>query len=220
MAICLAVLGILALVFAVFAGTSSATNSGVPIDPNNAGPDTVLAQAAGVDIYTPIRPANLTGIGYHPDGQSLTEMVPRGKNLSSNVILSLFNGGSTPENIQYHVMDAAGRAGFNTGAMDVGAEAKTSVYAPVTGTITSVRPDPMLQGANVIEIKASDNPKLRVSISLVKDISKGIGPEKPVTAGMTELGSVADSAEVLKPQLSEVTKDSGNHVTISSTKIG
>lgn len=220
MAICLVILGILALVFAVFAGTSSAANSGVPIDPNNAGPDTVLAQAAGVDIYTPIRPANLSGIGYHPDGQSLVEMAPRGKNLSSNVIFSLFSGGSTPENIQYHVMAAAGREGFRTGAMDVGAEAKTPVYAPVTGTITSVRPDPMVQGANVIEIKPSDNSNLRVSISLVKDISKGIGPEKPVTAGMTELGSVADSAEVLKPQLSEVTKDAGNHVTVSTTKIG
>jgi hypothetical protein len=39
-----------------------------------------------------------------------------------------------------------------------------------------------------------------------------------VTAGMTELGSVADSAKVLKPQLAYYTSDAGNHVTVSASK--
>lgn len=220
LAVCLFVLGVLALVVAVFAGTSGAADRAVPIDPNNAGPDTVLAEVAGLDISTPIRPANLTGLGYHPEGDSLMEMAPRGRNLSSNALFNLFSGGSTPENIQYHMMDSAGRPGFRTGAMDVGAEAGTTVYAPVTGVVTAIRPDPMLQGANIVEIKTSEDSDVRVSVSLVRDISEGIGPDKPVTAGMTELGEVADSSAVLTPQLSEITDDAGNHVTISATRVG
>src|SRR5215218_5119662 len=86
MAVALLVLGAVALVFAVFAQTkaSDTAERSVPIDPNNAGPDTVLAEAAGVSISTPIRPASLTGLGYHPEGESLAAMKPRGKNLSAN----------------------------------------------------------------------------------------------------------------------------------------
>src|SRR5215207_4407728 len=165
MAVALLVLGAVALVFAVFVQTkaSDTAERSVPIDPNNAGPDTVLAEAAGVDVSPPIRPANLTGLGYHPEGESLATMKPRGKNLSANVLLGLFSRGETPEQIHYYVMDAAGRGGPRTGAVDVGAATGTTVYAPVAGTITAIRPDPMVQNANVIEIKPDANPDIRVA---------------------------------------------------------
>src|SRR5215218_9848587 len=151
MAVALLVLGVVALVFAVFVQTkaSDTAERSVPIDPNNAGPDTVLAGAAGVDVSTPIRPANLTGLGYHPEGESLATMEPRGKNLSANAVLGLFSRGETPEQIHYYVMDAAGREGPQTGALDVGATTGTTVYAPVTGTVTAIRPDPMVEKASV-----------------------------------------------------------------------
>lgn len=220
MAVSVLVLGLLALVFAVFVQTPEATGRSLPINPNNAAPDTILAEAAAIDISTPIRPANLTGLGYHPEGESLIEMTPRGKNLSANPLLSLFAGGSTPENIQYYVMDRADRNGPITGALDVGAESDARVYAPVTGTITAIRPDPTVEDANVVEIKPESNPDVRVSVSLVRDISRDIGPDTPVAAGMTELGRVANSAEVLNPQLSSYTNDSGNHVTLTVSRIG
>src|SRR5919112_976206 len=122
MAISLLVLGAVALVVAVFVQTRAADTAerAVPIDPNNAGPDAVLAETAGVEISTPIRPASLTGLGYHPEGETLVEMSPRGRNLSANPILGLFTGGSTPEDIRYHLMDPAERPGQRTGALDVG----------------------------------------------------------------------------------------------------
>ena len=54
MAALLLALGAVALIFAVFVQTtaSDTTDTAVPIDPNNAGPDTVLAEAAGVGIST------------------------------------------------------------------------------------------------------------------------------------------------------------------------
>ena len=221
MAVSLLVLGAVALVFAVFVQTKTADTAerAVPIDPNNAGPDTVLAEAAGVSISTPIRPASLTGIGYHPEGVSLAAMEPRGKNLSANAFVGLFSRGETPERIHYYVMDAAGRDGPQTGALDVGATTGTTVYAPVTGTVTAIRPDPMVQNANIIEIKPDANPDLRVSVALVRSDGEA-GVNDYVTAGTTELGTVADSAEVLDPQLSSYTTDAGNHVTVSVSKTG
>src|SRR5215212_4314558 len=211
MAVSLLVLGAVALVVAVFVQTKAADTAAraVPIDPNNAGPATVLAEAAGVGISTPIRPVSLTGIGYHPEGE----------NLSANVVLGLLSGGETPEKINYYVMDAAGRGGPQTGAVDVGATTGTTVHTPVSGTVTAIRPDPMVQNANVIEIKPAANPDVRVSVALVRSDGEA-GVNDDVKAGKTELGTVADSAEVLDPQLSSYTADAGNHVTITVSESG
>jgi len=219
MAVALLVLGATALVFAVFVQTkaSDTAERAVPIDPNNAGPDTVLAEAAEVSISTPIRPASLSGLGYHPEGESLATMKPRGKNLSANAFLGLLSKGETPEQIHYYVMDAAGREGPQTGALDVGATTGTTVYTPVTGTVTAIRPDPMVENANVVEIKPDANLNVRVNVSLVRSDGDA-GVNDYVTAGITELGTVTDSAEVLEPQLSSYTTDPGNHVTVSVSK--
>jgi hypothetical protein len=93
------------------------------------------------------------------------------------------------------------------------------VYAPVTGMVTAIRPDPMVQGANVVEIKPDANPNVRVAVSLVRTGEGSAGVTTHVTAGMTELGTVADSADVLDPQLSSYTSEAGNHVTISVPKV-
>ena len=218
-AVSVILLGVLALVLAASAQVPGATERALPIDPENAGPDVVLAQAAGIYISSPIRPEVLTGLGYHPEGESLVEMSPRGRNLSGNPLLRLFASDSTPEKIQYYLMDYADRRGARTGALDVGAEAGTPVYAPVTGTVVAIRPDPVLrESASVVEIKPVDGANVRVLVSLVQEIDSGVGPKSPVTAGMTELGSVADSAKVLKPPLADHTSDAGNHVTVSVTK--
>ncbi len=222
MSIGLAVLAAAALVFALLAPTtaSSVEERAVPIDPGNADHSAVLAKVGGVDISTPIRPAALTGLGYHPEGESLLEMEPRGDNLSVNPLFSLLPGGSTQESIQYHIMDSADREGPKTGALDVGAPTETTVHSPVTGTITSIRPDPAVGDANIVEIQSADNPDLRVAVSLVESGEDSAGVKSPVTAGETELGIVADSAEVLDPQLSTYTGEAGNHVTISVSDIG
>ena len=227
LAVSVFLLGVLALVFVAFAQTSGAGGESFPIDPNNAGPDAVLAEVAGVGISSPIRPEDVTGLGYHPEGESLVEMSPRGKNLSGNPLLGLFANDSGPEKIQYHLMDPARRQGPQTGALDVGAEAGATVYAPVTGTVTAIRPDPALQeDASVVEIKPienpnvnpADNPDVRISVSLVQGITSDLGPKSPVTAGITQLGSVADSAGVVRPQLADYVSETGNHVTVSATR--
>ena len=212
-------LGVLALVFAAFVQTSGAREETFPIDPNNAGPGVVLAEVGEVGVSSPVRPEDIAGLGYHPEGESLAKMSPRGNNLSGNPLRRLFANDSSPERIQYHLMDPAKRQGPRTGALDVGAEAGTAVYAPVTGTVTAIRPDPVLQeAASVVEIKSIDNPDLRFTVSLVQDITSEVGPKSPVTAGITQLGSVANSADVLRPQLADYISDPGDHVTVSASQ--
>jgi hypothetical protein len=85
--------------------------------------------------------------------------------------------------------------------------------------VTAIRPDPALQeDASVVEIKPIENPDVRISVSLVQDISSEVGPKSPMTAGITQLGSVADSAGVLRPQLADYVSETGNHVTVSATR--
>lgn len=191
-----------------------------PINPKTAAPDTVLASVGNINISTPIHPAKLSGLGYHSDGGDLLGMQPRGRNLSMNPVLGIIFGGSTKEGIQYYKMDSAGRSGPQTGALDVGAKAGTSVYSPVNGVISAIRPDPLIENADVVEIQPSKNPNVRVAVSLVGRINEGVGVDDPVMAGKTKLGKVADSAAILKTQLSSYIPGAGNHVTVSVYRIG
>jgi hypothetical protein len=222
LAVSLLLLGLLAVVLAlILSGGREGGGRGLPIDPQSARPDAVLAEVSGVALSTPIRPQDLTGLGYHPEGESLLALSPRGRNLSGTGLLGLFGVGSTPEKIEYRLMDPADRPGPRTGALDVGAEAGATVYSPVDGYVTAIRPDPVLpEGANIVEIRPADNPDLRVSVSLVREIREGISPKTPVEGGTTELGTVADSARVLKPQLAAEVPGSrsGNHVTLSVSR--
>ena len=215
MAAALVCLGILTFVLVTSVLGPVAGEHQSAIDAGAAKPDVVLAQAGGLRVSTPIHPADITGLGYHPDGDSLIGMTPQGRNLSSNPISRLFAAGSNPADIRYYVMDPAGRPGPATGALDVEAKAGTVAYAPVTGVITAIRPDPMLPNASVIEIKPAANPNLRVYVSLVRKIDSDVGVYSSVTAGKTALGSVTDSAKFLHPQLSSYTGSPGNHVTVS-----
>lgn len=215
-----ALLAVVALFVAVLVQSPGAADSPLPINPNEAEPDVVVAETESLEISTPIRPADLNGLGYHPEGEGVVELQPRGKNLSANLLLGMFSGAPNPADIRYHVMDREQREGSITGALDVGAEAGARVYAPVTGVVTAVRPDPTMQNANVVEIKPAEAPNTRVYVSLLQDVSSDIGPDAQTVAGITDLGSVADLTSTLKPQLAEYTKGSGNHVTVSVLEAG
>ncbi len=210
------VLGILVLVFAAFTQASVVESDPLPIDPNSASPATVLATVSEVRISPPIRPVSLSAIAYHPGGDSLLKLEPRGKNLSNGLLPNFPGVSSTPEKIGYRIMDSAGRQGPKTGALDVGADAGILVYAPVTGVVTDIRPDPAVQDADIVEIKPDKDPDLRILVSPVGEISNDVAPRTPVTAGMTEVGRVTNAAGTRKPQLASYTEGPGNHVTVSA----
>ncbi|MGI8650019.1 MAG: hypothetical protein ACR2KW_06520 [Rubrobacter sp.] len=213
----LLVFGALIALLLIF-GPAGNDDAGAAISPD-AAPNTVLAESAGAPLMTPIRPEALNGLGYHAEGEGFSEMTPRGRNLGS-VFSVLPLVGSTPENLGYFVMDSAGRGGPNTGAVDVGAKAGAEVFSPVTGLVTGIRPDPKIRGASVVEIQPTENPDLRVYVTLVVSEDGSAGVKAPVEAGETSLGTVANSANVLEPQLAEYTEEDGNHVTVFTSNVG
>ena len=209
------ILGILVLIFAAFTQTSGVESNPLPIDPNSASPATVLATVSEVQISPPIRPVSLNAIAYHPGGEDLLKLEPRGKNLSNGLLPNIPGVGSTPEKINYQIMDPAGRSGPKTGAVDAGADAGTPVYAPVAGVVTDIRPDPAVQGADIVEIKPEKDSNFRVRVSPVRDISGGVAPRAPVTAGMTEIGRVADSRRDPQAATRLLHQRVRKHVTVS-----
>ena len=70
LAVCAVVLGVLALVTAAFAQGSGTGDQSLPIDPNGAGPDVVLADVAGLSLLSPGKAQEPTGLGFHPEGES------------------------------------------------------------------------------------------------------------------------------------------------------
>jgi len=72
--------------------------------------------------------------------------------------------------------------------------------------------------ATVVEIGPAETPDTRFSFPLVGNKDSEVVPQSPVTAGITEVGEVADSARVLKPQLAAYTSDAGNHVSMSASQ--
>jgi hypothetical protein len=99
--ILLALLGILFLVLALLLPRVAigARDHEIPLDPNSVGPDEELAEVAGVNVSSPIHPTHVRGLGYHPDGEDLLGMSPRGKELSRNRLGRLFEDATAPEKI-------------------------------------------------------------------------------------------------------------------------
>ena len=108
-----------------------------------------------------------------------------------------------------------GGEGSRTGALDVGAPAGTAVYAPVTGTVVSIR-DLVLGGKRYghrIDIVPSEAPSVVVSLTRLRaDPALTVG--SPVTKDTSKIGVVLDLSRVEKQALAGVTHDPGNHVTL------
>lgn len=215
----LTVASAIAVALFVLAPSYSSDEDASPISAG-AGPKTEIASVGGVGLTTPVRPEALSGLGYHAGGEFMAEITPAGESLSKNPVLGLLPGDSNPDGIRYFMMDSAGRGGSGTGSLDIGAKEGAKVYSPVTGVVTSIRPDPTAEDSNIIEIQPQDNTDLRLSVSLVNSGTGDAGVNSPVEAGETQLGTVVDSAEVLEPQLASYTEDAGNHITLSVVRTG
>ena len=65
---------------------------------------------------------------------------------------------------------------------------------------------------------------MRRHLAILAVLGALLAPPLPAAAQTscrpTELGTVADSAEILDPQLSSYISDAGNHVTISVPRVG
>ena len=169
-----------------------------------------------VQLQLPINRRNVTAVGYHGAGDDALPLRPVGRQKNagffSRVFHHVFGGGGSGTLGWYQL---GGGAGPSTGGLDVGAAPGTDVYAPVKGTIVSLRMY-VVNGrpyGNEIAIQPSEDPAVVVVLNHLRaDPALTVGA--PVSAGTVKIGTVIDFSGVEQQALAAHTQDAGNHVTV------
>ena len=175
----------------------------------------VVAFQGDVRIQLPVSQQSVTALGYHGASGISLPLEPLGRQVNEGIfsrILHRLTGGDETGVTYYQL---SGGSGPRTGALDVGAPAGTAVYAPVDGTVVSIR-DLVLDGKRYghrVDIVPNDAPSVVVSIRRLRaDPALTVG--SPVTAATSKIGIVLDLSRAEEQALASVTHDPGNHVTL------
>lgn len=186
-------------------GSRLASDKAIPI---------VVARVNELPINLPVAPAAVTAIAYHSSPDTVA-MSPEGSQANEGLLARTFHAivGSNSGRLNYYKL--SGGIGTDDGALDVGAAAGTDVSAPVDGKIVRIAPY-VVNGYRMgkrIDIRPDADATLIVSMTRLRaDPLLAIG--KPVTSGVTRMGSVIDFSMLEHQQLAHYSGDVGNHVTI------
>lgn len=181
----------------------------------------LLAQCQGVDIYSPISQDELTGMIMHQAsyewGQVMTTQAPQadmaeyeasGKPLRVNNEQT--DGLWVDADIAHLYRDTDDTA-MDTAA-DVGGEAGTTVYAPVTGQVIAVESYDLYDETPDIRIHIRPDANPDLDVVLLHQTDPTVQAGDRVEAGITPVSSVRDiAAELTDLQLAYYTQTAGNH---------
>lgn len=181
----------------------------------------LLAQCQGVDIYSPISQDELTGVIMHQAsyewGQVMTTQAPQadmaeyeasGKPLRVNNEQT--DGLWVDADIAHLYRDTDDTA-MDTAA-DVGGEAGTTVYAPVTGQVIAVESYDLYDETPDIRIHIRPDANPDLDVVLLHQTDPTVQAGDRVEAGITPVSSVRDiAAELTDLQLAYYTQTAGNH---------
>lgn len=217
----LAVVAVGTLLVTAFGGTGTpATPIASPVNASRllpAGPPALeaIAHIGSLSIELPVNQSRYTAIGYYGSADGALSLDPLGTQANQGLLRRLWHEitGSGSGSPRWYALP--GGQGASTSALEVGAQAGTDVYAPVSGTIVGID-TVVLDGAphgDEIEIQPTDAPSLVVSVSAIApDPSLAVGAT--VTADASRLGEVLDLAPLETEVLARYTDDAGNHVLI------
>lgn len=161
----------------------------------------------------PVAAGAVTGLGYHAGTGGAIDLKPAGRQANEGILARLWRrvtgtGGDGP--VWYQL------GGPGSGAVVVGVEPGTDVYAPVDGTVIGID-DHVLGGKQVgsrIEIRPASAPALVLVITNVR-------PDPVLSVGSTlersssKVGTAVDVAAVEEQALAEHARSKGNNVAIS-----
>lgn len=181
----------------------------------------LLAQCQGVDIYSPIAQDELTGIVMHQAsyewGQVMTTQAPQAD-------MAEYEESGNPLRVNNEQTDGLWvdadiahlyRDTDNTAmdtAADVGGEAGTTVYAPVTGQVIAVENYDLYDETPDVRIHIRPDANPNLDVVLLHQTDPTVTPGDRVEAGITPISSVRDiAAELTDIQLAYYTKTAGNH---------
>lgn len=181
----------------------------------------LLAQCQGVDIYSPISQDELTGVIMHQAsyewGQVMTTQAPQadmeeyeasGKPLRVN---NEQTEGLWVDADIAHLYRETDDTAMDTAA-DVGGEAGTTVYAPVTGQVIAVESYDLYDETPDIRIHIRPDANPNLDVVLLHQTDPTVQAGDRVEAGITPVSSVRDiAAELTDLQLAYYTHTAGNH---------
>jgi hypothetical protein len=207
------------LLLAAFNSPSPSFQSALPDDPallETGRPlPQVIAFQGDLPIRLPVSQQSVTALGYHGANAFALPLDPVGSQVNQGLLSRIVHRlvGDDASGVTYYQLE--GGEGSRTGALDIGAPAGTGVYAPVTGTVVSIR-DHVLGGkrrGHRIDIVPTEAPSVVVSITRLRaDPALTVG--SPVTLATSKIGVVLDLSTVERQALAGVTHDAGNHVTL------
>jgi hypothetical protein len=194
----LAIVFVIALVLTAFGGT---TRTVTPIAVASLGANAqtkpfpqIVAIHGPVRLQMPIAQNESTAIGYHSSADGALTLAPLGHQGNQGVLQRVYHtifggGGGHPT---WYALDSG-----TLSALDVGAAAGTSVYAPVDGTVVGITPY-IVAGhrfGSRIDVQPQSAPSLVVSLTQVRpDPSLAVGSN--VVSGATPVGVVVKLAPV------------------------
>lgn len=181
-----------------------------------------MAKAGKLKLYLPIEKGKLTAIGFHEafNPQSVV-LKPQGKELntkkmSKQKVLELKD---RYDELLYSHMWRGARGGPMNSSIDVGAKAGTMTYSPIGGRVSQIRkyklygriPD------NEVHILPDGYNDRHLVIIHIDDIKVKAGDK--VVSGITPIGRVRQLSRFFKQQLSDYSKEAGDHAHYQVNKI-
>ncbi len=160
----------------------------------------IIASAGNVDLRLPIERSQITAIVFRAvENPSAVALTPS-------------------EGLSVHIAPRGDRSGSDTASVDVGAPAKTAVYAPVTGVIHAIVPYRVAGRVEGYEVLINPDSAADRTVRM-NHLETLVGSDRPhvrqpVREGETPIGQVRDFSRVAEQTVARYTADSGNHVHI------
>lgn len=215
------------------AGTALATRA--PVLQPAREPTPLFAHYRSLYLRLPVDPASITQVAFHQASGDkafhMTSLVPDAdlgeaarlkhapmslaatqSGVASDSVTTIWNG-------QAIRLWRSNRRGTPDTAVDVGANAASDVYAPVTGTVLEVRAYKLYDKYPDYEIHIAPDGWEDIDVVLIHVDDVSVTPGDRVQAGVTRIACVRKMSDKVDLQLKGYTRNGGDHVHVQLNKV-
>lgn len=191
--------------------------------PGRRDPTPLFASCSGIDMRLPIIPASITQLAFHQASvgtgavhlNSLVADADMKLAEKRKAVQAAPNAADLPDDVWTGTCLRLWRSngsGPPDTAVDVGADAGTPVYSPVTGTVLQVKPYKLYEKYDDLEIHIQPEDRTGLELVMIHIDEVAVAAGDRVTAGVTRIGSVRRlSNKISDMQLAGYTANGGNH---------
>jgi len=208
---------------------TAAAVASVATEPNR-DPTPRFARVGTTEMRLPVDPSDMTALAFHQaSGESalpITSLVPDADmELAADLqaVPPVEETADVPDDVLGGVclrLWRSNRTGMPDTAADIGADAGTDVYSPVTGTVVGVRPYLLYDAYDDLEIHIRPNGRDDVDVVLIHVDDVTVRSGDAVVAGVTRIAAVRSMSDKIEIQLGGYTDNGGDHVHIQVNEIG